>query len=328
MNWILAVENGEKTSLAFDATAMDYFLAKKNAFLWIDLENPTPEEWKIADDAFPFHPLSVEECQNPKLSTPKIDAFTDHLFIVVHRFFYEKKTVKFKELDVFLGTNYIVTIHRESEPFIGRTKGRFERNPELLGHGTEFVLHAILDYNTDSLFGVLEEWSRDIDLLEEQVLQEKGNNIVSTVLYLKKRFSKLKKGIGPQSDVVRRLGRREFAQVSASATTYFNDVYDHLWRINNELESYRDTTAGLFEAYLSVISNRMNEQNVKLNEIMKKLTALSTIFLPLTFIASIYGMNFQTMPELTHPFGYVAVLSLMIIVGVGIAVYLRSKKWL
>lgn len=328
MHWVLAVKDGEKTDLAYEFHAIERFVDERQGLVWIDISDPTPTDWKLLDDIFPFHPLSIEECQSAKLSMPKIDAFIDHLFIVLHRFIYEKKTIHLRELDCFLGKNYLVTIHGENGPYIARARERFERNPELLSQGCEFALHSIVDYNTDALFNVLEEWSHEIDELEGKVLQEKSTAIVTTVLNLKKRFAKLKRGIGPQMDTIRRLGRREFAQVSPSASAYFNDVYDHLWRINNELESFRDTTAGLFEAYLSVISNRMNEENVKLNEIMKKLTALSTIFLPLTFIASIYGMNFDVMPELSHPLGYFTVLLIMLIVGIGIVVYLKTKKWL
>lgn len=277
---------------------------------------------------FRFIRCRLKNAKSPNCHLPKSTRSPTTCLSWYTAFFTKKKTVKFKELDCFLGTNYIVTVHGEDGPFILRAKERFARNPELLNQGCEFVLHSILDQNTDSLFSLLEEWSHDIDQLEEHVLQEKNADVVPMVLHLKKRFSKLKKGIGPQSDVMRRLGRREFAQISKSAATYFSDVYDHLWRINNELDSYRDTTANLFEAYLSVISNRMNEQNVKLNEVMKKLTALSTIFLPLTFIASIYGMNFLFMPELEHPLGYLGVLTLMTVVGIGIAVYLKHKKWL
>ena len=315
--------DGRKLDPAADRAALPDILRRREGLLWIDLDVPTDGEFQILADVFRFHPLAVEDC-HADVHHPKIDDFTDYLFMIVHGVVavdLMKEEFRTEELNLFVGANYVVTHHKEPRRSVQSVLDRCRKRPEILGRGTDFLLHDLLDAVVDHYLPALEDLEGEIDRVEDRIYTDPTRETLSDILDLKRDVLHLRRIIGPQKEVVNRLTRREFRTVSDAALPFFRDVYDHLVQIHDLTEQYRDVITGAMEGYLSAVSNR-------LNEIMKRLTALSTVILPLTLISSIYGMNFEHMPELKWAWGYPAVLGLMTIVGFGMFFGFKAKKWI
>jgi len=225
------------------------------------------------------------------------------------------------ELDIFCGKHFIVTVHLSPVKAITACQEKYERNPSLIRRSADFFLHSIIDVLIDSYFPILDYWDDRIDQVEDDILGEEGEDILTEMILIKRNILALRRSLAPQRDVINRLARREFPLISPQASIYFRDVSDHMMRIYNTLESYRDLVSSLFEVHISMISNKMNS-------IMQRLTIIATIFMPLTFIVGVYGMNFRYMPELRWKVGYLVVWTVMIILGVGMYVYFKRKDWI
>jgi magnesium transporter len=298
------------------------FLSNRRNFIWMDFEKPTKKEYDLLSKIFNFHPLTIEDCKQPA-EFPKIDQFEDYIFMIFHRIYSRPKngSLETVEYNVYLGKNFIVTIHDEPSDNINRTFEKCKEHPKFFAKGVDFVLHEIIDKMVDKYFPLLIYWDERIEKLEDDIIDGRVEEALEKIIKLKRDISELKRGIGPQREVINRLARRDFPFISERAGIYFRDVYDHIMRTYSILDSYRDLLSGVFDAYLSTVSN-------KTNEVMKTLTVIATIFMPITFIASVYGMNFRFMPELYFPFAYFLVLLAMLIISIGMVIYFRRKEWL
>ncbi|MFH1854363.1 MAG: magnesium/cobalt transporter CorA [Candidatus Omnitrophota bacterium] len=302
-------------------------LQAKQGILWVDMQLPDENNIKILSDVFNFHPLAIDDCSH-YTDLPKIDEFDDHIFIVIHSVVYDKEVseVKKPELDIFVGKNYVITVHQEELKTIDVNADKIRKNPHILTKGTDFLLYNLIDISVDNYMPLLDYLDDRIEELEDRVLSGQITDIMPRIIDMKRNILNLKRSITPQRDVINKLARRDSQIISSKNAIYFRDVYDHIVRLHEMLEADRDLIAGTFEIYLSAISNRMNE-------IMKRLTIVATIFMPLTLIAGIYGMNFNTqashwnMPELNWPYGYIFVMGLMILITLGMVVYFKRKKW-
>lgn len=314
------VWDGSRTRQVKDAD-IPRAMKDKKAVLWVDIKKPKENDIALLEKTFKFHPLSIDDCLH-YTKLPKADDFDAYVFIVFHRIFFDKreKSIQLAELDIFLGSNFIVTVHNGDSPGIDAVAKKVRESSLPIKHGADFVLHAILDFNTDNYFPLLEHLDGRIEQLEDRILKGRTKNVISEIMVLKRQISELKRSLSPQRDVVNRIARNEFKQVSEKASIYFRDIYDHLMRAHSELDDFRDLLTGVYEAHLSIISNKMNE-------IMQKLTVVATIFIPLTFITGVYGMNFLFMPELKIWWAYPLVWAVMIGVGVSMFLYFRKKKW-
>ena len=295
-------------------------LANKRDLIWVDLEMPSEQESAILSRYFNFHPLAIEDCILETL-LPKVDDFGEYIFLVLHGSRISDEGFSTVETNFFLGPNYLVTYHDEPSRSINKTKERCLKNSPSITRGVDFLLHEILDTMIDNYFPVLDYLDKSVDQVEEQVFKEPGKEILNKIFNLKKEVMHLRRVTGPQREILNRLSRDPFSVISPKAAIYFRDVYDHLARIADLSESYRDLIAGAMEAYLSVVSNR-------LNEIMKVLTIFTATLMPLTVITGIYGMNFENMPELRTRYGYFATLGVMVFISAGMLLYFRKKKWL
>ena len=252
--------------------------------LWVDLAAPTEGELLILSDVFRFHPLSVDDARSA-LQYPKVEPYPGYLYIVLHGIDLQKRHshLATRDVDFFLGRNYLVTVHDGGSSSIARMRELCERHERALSEGPVGLLHRIVDAMVDHYRPGIEALEDRIGHLEEQAFTGE-HHMVRQVLKLKRDLSSLRRILIPQRDAIGRLARREFAAISDEMAYRFRDVYDHLSRYAEESILFQDRVTGIFEVNLSTVSNR-------LNTVMKLLTVISTIFLPLTVLTGMWGMN-------------------------------------
>jgi magnesium transporter len=294
-------------------------------FVWIDMEAPTvEEEEEILAGVFNFHPLTIEDSRRDH-PQPKVEEFPEYLYIVFHGVRTDTSSRNFvtKELDVYLGKNFLVTYHHEHFRSIAAIKKQVLASPVACQRGGAYLLHQILDYIVDLYAPVIEDFEVYITKLEDRIfrLRKANNRILAEIIKLKRNVLRLRRISQKQLDIIYRLSHGEFGLIEENMLPFYRDVYDHLLRVSDLSESYRDLVSSLMDTYLSVLSNRTNE-------VMKTLTIFSAIMLPLSLIAGIYGMNFENMPELKTRFGYFAVLGFMGLVAAIMLGYFWRQGWI
>lgn len=296
-------------------------LQKKEGLLWFDMEDPAPEEFDLLDDEFHFHDLSIEDCIMP-LSRPKIDFYDEYFFLVLHGVVLEKGKNKFSttELDVFVGKNYIVSVHEREWSIINNTAEKMTTRANLKIMSVEFLLYIILDTLVDSFYPIIDRIEDMIDQTDMDMFAGNSKNLLQRIAQLKKDILYIRKVVSPQREVFNVLVAANSPLIKTKMTIYFRNVLDHFYRIYDMIEICRDLITGTLEAYASVVSN-------KLNEIMKTLTIISTTILPLTFITGIYGMNFDRMPEIAWKYGYMMFWGIVCVVFLGMILFFKKKKW-
>ena len=290
---------------------------------WWDLFDISKDDTLILSEKFHFHPLAIEDCI-ADVHYPKVDYYETYLYMVMHGVDLDaSKEEGFapKELDVFLGKEYLVTYHEKDSRSIEEVKRRVREKVPLFEFGLDFILYSIIDVMVVHYLPVLESIEDQLDETEDQIFSNPKPDLLRHILALKRTVLRLKKTVFPQREVINHLARNEYEFVQTRTQAYFRDVYDHLYRMAEMTESFRDMSTATVEAYLSTVSNRMNE-------IMKVLTTITTIFMPLTVITGIYGMNFHHMPELEWRYGYFVVLGIMVAVVLSLLTYFKKKRWL
>lgn len=300
-------------------------LKDPSVVIWVDIESPTDEDERMLLDVFHFHPLTVEDCHENR-HYPKIEEFPGYLYFIVHGVRADTSPDRFNtiEMDGFLGSNYVITYHHDPFRSINNVKQLLRTSPVLCRRGPAFLCHQILDQIVDYYSPVLDDFDDRIDRLEQEIfnLKQPNNEVLSQIMDLKRSVLRLRRISVKQMDVILRMSRGEFPElIPEDLRPFYRDVHDHLTRVVDLAESYRDLISGSLEAYLSVVSNR-------LNEIMKVLTIFSAIMLPLTFIAGVYGMNFDHMPELRSRYGYYATLAVMLLVAIAMLFFFWRRGWL
>lgn len=308
----------------FTAADLPELLKDESAVIWVDMESPTADDEQILLDVFKFHPLTVEDCRENR-HYPKIEEFDGYIYFIVHGVTADISPDRFNtiELDGFLGPNYVITYHHAMFRSINNVKQLLRTTPIACQRGPAFLLHQILDQIVDFYLPVLDDFDDRIDRLEQDIfaLKRPNSEILTDIMALKRSVLRLRRISGKQMDILHRMSRGEFVLIPNDMRPFYRDVYDHLIRVVDLSESYRDLISGSLDAYLSVVSNRMNE-------IMKVLTIFSAIMLPLTFIAGVYGMNFDNMPELHSRYGYFAVIVVMLVVAVGMLMFFKRRGWI
>jgi magnesium transporter len=305
------------------AERLPSLLAEPDAYVWLDLTTPTtPEEEALLRDVFEFHPLAIQDCIESRLH-PKIDEFDDYLYMITHglKAGSTAEAIQPDELDAFLGGRYLVTHHDEDARSVPAVIETVIKAGLPLRRGPVAVLHAILDHQVEGLEEVIDDVELHIEGLEDTVFDRPANAPIATILTLKRSILQLRRWMSKQRDVLLRLGRREFPEISATDAMLFRDHYDHLVRINDLLENFREMLTSVQEAHLAVTSNR-------LGEVMKFLTVCTVLLGPATLIAAIYGMNFQHMPELSWRWGYPLAIFLMMGVEAAGLTYFWRRGWI
>ncbi len=298
-------------------------LASGEGLLWVDMEDVTNEGGEFLSNVFSFHPLAVEDCISKDIHPPKVDDFEDYLFIIVHGINYhiDSEVVETTELALFLGKNYVVTSHDIPVRSVSSVLDRVRKDGRPMRKGVDFLVHDLIDALVDNIMPTIEEMDEKSDQLEAEVLREPKRETLLSIMQLKRSILALTRVMMPQREIVNGLSRGDYPFISERAQVYYRNIHDHLVRIEMLTLGLRDMTESVLSTYLSSVSNRMNE-------VMKVLTLIATIFIPLTFIAGIYGMNFAYMPELEWRYGYFVILIVMAVVGVCLAVYFRRRRWL
>jgi len=254
--------------------------------VWVDVTNPTPEEGRaILQGVFHFHELAVEDAVSA-LQYPKVESYGDYLYLILHRIDFEARDHVFQthDVDFFLGPNYLVTIHTGESRSFDHITNVCERNEMALGEGPAALMHRIVDAMVDNYRPEIDELGDRLDELEGRVFESGSPNLAKAILDFKKDVSSLRRVVQPQRDVVGRLARREFPIIDEQIGYRFRDVHDHLVRLADESMFFQDRISSLLDANLATVSNQ-------LNSVMKVLTVISTVFMPLTFITGLYGMN-------------------------------------
>jgi magnesium transporter len=321
---IMAVRHGKELLLEVPVADLSGLLAEESVHVWIDswgVDNP--EAVQLARQLFGFHPLVIDDCFEAR-EHPKVEPFPEYIFLITHGIAPDAhaEDAETIELDVFLGKRFLFTYHERPSRSVAGTADLVRRNQGgPLTRGPGAVLHAILDRQVDSMEPLVDQVETRIEEVEDRVLVRPGSADLVTLLALKRNILKLRRWMTKQREVVLRLARNEFALVDPREAVHFRDIYDHLYRFTELLETHREMTTSLQEAYLSIT-------NLRLAEIMKFLTLFTAVLMPLTLITGIYGMNFDHMPELRRSWGYPAVLGLMVLVAGSILIYFRRKGWL
>ena len=290
---------------------------------WIDLEDPTVKEATILEDPFHFHPLAIEDCLS-EVHHPKVDDYEDYSFIIVHGIRFDAPTDQFitRELDIFLGKNYLITHHRGPMRSITAAREQCGKNLQAaMPKGVDFLLHQILDQMFEHYFPNLDAIEDKIQLVQVEVFENPTRETLDRIFVLKRDAMHLRRICTPQREIVHRLSRGEFKAISPKAAIYFRDIYDNLYRIVDASFAYQDMIQGTLDAYLTAVSNRLNET-------MKRLTVIGAVFAALTVLTGVYGMNFEHMPELKWRYGYAMVWVLMAAITAGLIWYFRKKEWI
>jgi magnesium transporter len=298
---------------------------------WVELDDRLPPGDKLLLEVLHIHPLAVEDLWND-IGIPKVEDFGEYVQLVMHGVREEDvggEDIPFAltELDVLIGRNFLVT-HAKDEKVCAITPVLAEigRNAKLLKKGPAWVAHAVLDRMVDEYLPVVNRFEEKIEGIEADILEGRTRDsehaVMRQILEVKRSLQMLRRTTISQREILSRLARAEFDEIPREAMPFYRDVYDHFARVTELVDSYRELTNGLLEAHFSIQSQQMNE-------IMKRLTLISTIMLPLSLVAGIYGMNFKKVfPELDWEYGYFYALGLMAAIATGIVFYFRKKKWL
>lgn len=308
----------------FSVDELPELIAEESNLVWVDLETPTAADEKILADIFHFHPLTIEDAVATR-NQPKVEAFSDYLFFIVHGVKIETNSYNFvtKELDGYLGKNFVVTYHHENFRSIDKVKQQIRNSPFVCGRGADYLLHQILDELIDLYLPIVDDFDSAINDIEERIFRSKKANdaVLEEILNLKRSIARMKRITSKQLNVLYHFSRGEFPLIEEKHLPFYRDVYDHLLRVADLAESYRELINGLLDIQFSVVSNRTNE-------VVKILTIFSAIMLPLSLIAGIYGMNFDYMPELHTKNGFYVTLGLMAIITLLLLLYFWRKGWI
>lgn len=323
---IFVYQNGlEHINEGFAPDELPELLANEENLVWIDMEAPTEDENRILADVFHFHPLTIEDAIETR-NHPKVESYGTYLFMIVHGVTIKTNAANFvtSELDIYLGKNFLLTYHHDSFRSIDAVKTHMRVNTFACERGSDYLLHQILDRLVDDYIPVVDDFGAAIDDLETRIFKMKGggsNKILEEIMDLKRSMARLGRIGTKQLDVVSRLASGEFPLIDRDVLPFYRDVYDHLHRVSVLAENHRDLIVGLSNIHFNVVAN-------KTNDVVKFLTIFSAVWLPLSFIAGVYGMNFENMPELKTRNGYFLTLGVMALVVGSLLIYFWRKGWI
>lgn len=300
---------------------------QRDSVTWVHVQgHPTEAALRELQAAFNLHALALEDVLNSG-QRPKIEPFDDQLFIVMSMPLMVSGVVEVQQVSIFLSSTFVISFcEGDYAPFQQIVNRLRDSGSRLRSRGSDFLLYGLVDLAVDQGFPVLEEFGQQMEDLEEQILRTPSGDTLERIHTLKRELILLRRMLWPHREVINQLLRDDHAQISKDTLVYLRDCYDHTIQVIDLLETYRDMTGSMLDIYLSSINNRMNE-------VMRVLTVISTIFIPLTFITGIYGMNFDrtagfwNMPELGLPFGYLLIWLVMAGVVAFMLIFFRRRKW-
>lgn len=302
-------------------------LQNPKALLWIDFDNePDASAEPILTGIFRFHPLAVDDALQ-ETHVPKVDDWGEYLYIVLNAMSYDEKdglVLKTKELDVFLGKNYVVTHHDDPLTSIDEARAACLRDKRYTSQGPDHLLYKIIDDLVADYMPMVEAIDDQIDRVEDEVLVKAAPDTLERIFALKRMLLAMRRIIVPQREVLNKLARDDYEVVDPKDRVFFRDIYDHLVRLHDVNESMRDLVGGALDTYLSVINNRMNE-------VMKTLTIITTLFMPISFITGFFGMNFfepvAGLTDWTSSSAFIIVMSIFVLTPLGMFLWMRHRTW-
>lgn len=272
---------------------------------------------------FKLHPLALEDIMHTK-QRPKMEDFGDYIFIVLKIPYCDEKDnkIKVEQISLILGPNFVISFQEIEKALFNPIRERLRNvKSRIRKFGADYLTYTLIDVIVDNYFMIMENLEKRIEDIEEELITDPTSETLHAIHKLKREMIFLGKSVWPLREVINSLERGESSLIKETTEIYFRDVYDHSIRVINTIETLKEMITGMLDIYLSSVSK-------KLNEIMKVLTIIGTIFIPLTFITGIYGMNFRYMPELNWFWGYPIALFIMVGVGISMMIYIRRKKWL
>ena len=271
---------------------------------------------------FDIHPLILEDIVHTG-QRPKIEDFEHYLYIVFKMLYYDDKLDEIQEeqLSTILGLNFVITFQERAGDVFNLIRERIRSGKiRIRKSKADYLTYALIDTVVDNYFIILEKLGEKIELLDDELFNHPSSETLKSIHNLKRKIILLRRSIWPLREIINRIEKEEFSLIHESTSIFFKDIYDHVFHIIDTIDTFRDMVSGMLDTYNTTVSNKMNE-------IMKVLTIIATIFIPLTFIAGIYGMNFKFMPELEWKWGYLSVWIFIILIFSGMIFYFRNKKW-
>jgi magnesium transporter len=294
---------------------------KRSEFLWIGIADPTTEEMRALQDCYRLHPLAVEDAIVAD-QLPKVDVYDDQLFVVARTARLIGETIEYGETAIFVGHSHIITVRHGSERAHTALREQLEKAPKLLMHGTDYVLHAVLDYIVDGYAPLVDDIEEEVLEMEIQAADsflDRGQ--VNHIFALRRELGRMQRILGPMYEVALKLARQELPCVDPEARAYFRDVQDHVRRVQSRVEALRDALNSVFQ-----LSQLIEQQRV--GTITRQLAAWAAILAVPTAIAGIYGMNFENMPELHEKYGYFIVLAVIVVICLWLYDRFKRTGWL
>ncbi len=305
-------------------------LKDKEGVTWIAFTGQLQQHWiDSLEEVLQIHPLVIEDIVNAG-QRPKVEEFDDHLFLTLKTFFSSEKanTIKTQQLSIVLGENYVLTFQNHPNELFDDVLQRIKSGKgRIRGMGPDYLTYRLVDSVVDSYFNVIDKVGDAIETIEDRLMAEPEEQVLYDIHSLKRDMIFLRRSIWPMREVVGTLSRDRTSMINPETEVFYRDIYDHTIQVIDTIETFRDMLSGMLDLYLSSLSNKMNE-------VMKVLTIIATIFIPLTFIAGIYGMNFDpdasplNMPELGWYFGYPFAMGSMVIIAIIMLIFFRKKKWI
>ena len=296
-------------------------LTDEQGLLWVDIENPEETEIELLLEVFELHPLTVEDCIMPNVR-PKLEEFDHYLFVILQSLSrMDGGRLRVVELDLCLGKHFVVTVRSEPMKSIEEDCARVEKKSPILKRGADFLFYTIADSLIDSYFPILDEVEARVDALETKLLDDSSKETLRELFQVYNELMTLRRTLAPHREILSRLNRGDLALITPTNSHYFRDIYDHLLRMSDLVDSCREVTTMSLEAYATIVSNR-------LNEIMKTMTAIATLALPLVIITGVFGMNFSEHPELGPRWIY-QIFSVLLLLSLPVMGYhFRKNRWL
>jgi magnesium transporter len=314
-----------KTDL--DQIDVAFALQDQTGLLWVDFEAvPDTETEPVLRKTFGFHPLAIDDALNES-HVPKLDDWGHYLYIVLHTVVFDQKDedVDTLELDIFVGKNYMVTHHDQPIEAVSRVWAAIQRDDRFLKNGADHLLYRLMDEIVTSFMPVVEQLDLSLDQIEDEIFGKPTTGTLEKLFSIKRSVLYLRRILAPQREVLNKLARDEFEVIDEHDRIFFRDVYDHLVRMYDITESVRELVSGALDSYLSVVNNR-------LNDVMKTLTIITTLFMPISFIASFFGMNFF---QPTIPLGvwtrwpaFLITLLIIVLTPLSMFLWMRRRRWM
>ena len=326
-NWPLSIYRRPDGTLERDVSParIKEILQAGEGELWVDIDSTSMHQHALLEKVFEFHPLAIEDTLSPGTRV-KFEEYDRYVFVVMAVIRFDEGTPEPFDLATsntyfFLGKNFLVTVHAVPSKSCVAVQERLMRNPELMARGVEMTMHNIIDQSVDAYFPLVEELNGLVDGLEERLFERFDEKLIHEIFKAKRASFSMRRHVGPLREVLNVLTNRPCGYIRPETQLYYRDIYDHTIRIVESMDTLRDLLAGVLETYLSQTSNRMNK-------VMKQLSIVATIALPLIVVGGIYGMNFQHLPLTDHPWGFWIALASMVAVSTIVLGWLHRNRWL